>query len=74
MAPFKGEVPVFARLWPIRVRVRASFMTGTVRSAILATAGLLVTSQLSLSNQFLALQSVLTNHAKTIRLNLVPMI
>jgi len=26
MGPFKGEVPVFARLWPIRVRI--SFMTG----------------------------------------------
>jgi len=38
MGPFKGEVPVFARLWPIRV----SFMTGAVWSAILATAGLLV--------------------------------
>jgi len=53
MGPFKGEVPVFARLWPIRpswhaprrhlrVRVRVSFTTGAVRSAILATAGLLV--------------------------------
>jgi len=39
---FKGEVPVFARLWPVRVRVRVSFMTGAVRSAILATAWLLV--------------------------------
>jgi len=38
MGPFKGEVPVFARLWPGRVRV--SFTTGAVRSAILATAGL----------------------------------
>ena len=37
---FNGEVPVFARLWPVRVRV--SFMTGAVWSAILATAGLLV--------------------------------
>jgi len=35
-------MPVFARLWPVRVRVRVSFMTGAVRSAILATAGLLV--------------------------------
>ena len=34
------EVPVFARLWPVRVRV--SFMTGAVRSAVLATAVLLV--------------------------------
>jgi len=62
MGPFKGEVPVFARLWPvqppwraprrrltpshsrgpcIRVRVRVSFTTGAIRSAILATAGLL---------------------------------
>ena len=40
MDTFKGEVPVFARLWPVRVRV--SFTTGAVRSAILATAGLLV--------------------------------
>jgi len=41
MGPFKGKVPVFARLWPVRVRVRISFTTGTVRSAILATAGFL---------------------------------
>jgi len=27
MGQFKGEVPVFARLWPVRVRVRVSFMT-----------------------------------------------
>jgi len=40
MDPFKGEVPVFARLWPVRVRV--SFTTGASRSIILATAGLLV--------------------------------
>jgi len=40
MGPFKGEVPVFARLWPVRIRV--SFTTGAVRSAVLATAGLLV--------------------------------
>ena len=40
MGPFRGAVPVFARLWPVRVRV--SFKTGAVRSAILATAGLLV--------------------------------
>jgi len=40
--PFKGEVPVFARLWPIRVRIRVSFTTGAVRSATLATAGFLV--------------------------------
>jgi len=33
--------PVFARLWPVRVRVRVSFMTEVVWSAILATAGLL---------------------------------
>ena len=42
MGPFKGEVPVFARLCPVRVRVRVSFTTGAVRTAILATAGLLV--------------------------------
>jgi len=42
MGPFKGEVHVFARLSPVRVRV--SFTTGAVRSAILATAGLLVTA------------------------------
>jgi len=42
MGPFKGEVPVFARLWPARVRVWVSFTTGAVQSAILATAGLLV--------------------------------
>jgi len=42
IGPFKGEVPVFARLWPVMVRVRVSFTTGAVRSAILATAGLLV--------------------------------
>jgi len=42
ISPFNGEVPVFARLWPISVRVRVSFTTGAVRSAILATAGLLV--------------------------------
>jgi len=42
MNPFTGEVPVFARLWPSGVRVRVSFTTRTVRSAILATAGLLV--------------------------------
>ena len=42
MGPFKGKVPVFARLWPVMVMVRVSFTTGAVRSAILATAGLLV--------------------------------
>ena len=44
MCPFKGEVTVFARLWPVRVRVRVrvSFMTAAVWSAILATAWLLV--------------------------------
>ena len=36
MGPFKGEVPVFARLWPVRVRVSFTW------SAIIATAGLLV--------------------------------
>ena len=40
MGPFKREVPDFARLWPVRVRV--SFTTGAVWSAMLATAGLLV--------------------------------
>ena len=44
MSPFKGEVPVFARLWPIKVRVMVSFMPGVVWSAILATAGLLIHS------------------------------
>jgi len=28
MGPFMGEVPVFARLWPIRVRVRVSLRLG----------------------------------------------
>ena len=28
MDPFKGAVPVFARLWPIRVKVWVSFTTG----------------------------------------------
>ena len=41
MGPFKEEVPVMAE-WPGRVRARVSFMTGALRSAILATAGLLV--------------------------------
>jgi len=40
-ARLRGGVPVFAR-WPVSVRVRVSFMTGAVRSAILATAGLFV--------------------------------
>ena len=47
MGPFKGEVTVFARLWPVRVSVRVSFTTVAVRSAILATAGLLVKSVLT---------------------------
>ena len=40
MGPFKEEVPVFARLWPVRVRIRVRviFTTGAVQSAILATA------------------------------------
>ena len=42
MGPFKGKVPVFVRLWPVRVRIRVSFTTGAAQSAILATAGLLV--------------------------------
>ena len=37
-------MPVFARLWPVRVRVGVSFTTGAVRSAIRPTSGLLVTS------------------------------
>ena len=38
---------VFARIWPVSVRVRGwvSFTTGTVWSAILATAGLLVLNE-----------------------------
>jgi len=48
MGLFKGEVPVFARLWCNRVRVKVSFTTGAVRSAILATAGLLVNLMTSL--------------------------
>ena len=35
-------MPVFARMWHVRVRVRVSFTTGSVWSAILAMAGLLV--------------------------------
>ena len=46
MGPFKGEVPVFVLLWPGRVRVRVRITTGAVRSAILATAGLLVVAAL----------------------------
>ena len=42
MGQFKGDVPVFARLWPVMVGNMVSFTTGAVRSAILATAGLLV--------------------------------
>ena len=42
MGPFKGEVTVFARLWPVRVTVKVSFTTGAVRSAILATTGFLL--------------------------------
>jgi len=41
MGPFKGKVPVFARLWLVRVRL-GLVLTGAVRSDILATAGLLV--------------------------------
>jgi len=37
--PINGEVPVFARLWPAKVRVRVTTVTtGAVQSAILATA------------------------------------
>ena len=44
IGPFKGEVPVFARLWPVRPPWRAPRrrLTLAVRSDILATAGLLV--------------------------------
>jgi len=42
MGPFKGEMPVFARVWPVRVKVRVIFITGAVLSAILATAGCLL--------------------------------
>ena len=34
MGPFKREVPVFARLWPVRVSVEVSFTTEAVRLAI----------------------------------------
>jgi len=46
MGPFKGQVPVFVRLWPVRVRV--NFTTAAAQSAILATAGLLVFCSLEL--------------------------
>ena len=39
-ASFYLIMPIFVRLWPVRVRV--SFTTGAVELAILATAGLLV--------------------------------
>ena len=42
MGLLRGKVPFFVRLWPIRVKVRVSFTNGAVRSAILATAWLLV--------------------------------
>jgi len=42
MGPFKWEVHVFARLWPVRVMLRVSFTTGAVQSAIVAIAWLLV--------------------------------
>jgi len=42
MGPSKGEVTVFARVWPVRIRLRVSFTTGTIRSASIATAVLLV--------------------------------
>ena len=51
MGPFKEEVPVFARLWPDRVSVGVIFTTGAVRSAILATAGLLVRFPFSIDKQ-----------------------
>ena len=43
-------MPVFDRLWPISIRVRVSFMTGAVRLAILATAGLLAKGTVVRSN------------------------
>jgi len=51
---FKEKVPVFARLWPIRVTVRVSFTTGVVWSAILATAGLLVICLLAYPKNYMA--------------------
>ena len=42
---------VFARLWPVGVRVRVSFTTEAVRSAILASAGLLVKSILCVASR-----------------------
>jgi len=47
---FKGEMPVFVRLWPVRVRVGVRLTIGAVRSAILATAGLLVTVAFRVTN------------------------
>ena len=43
MGPFKGEVLVFAKLWPVRVRVRAIVLQlGSTVGHPIATAGLLV--------------------------------
>ena len=58
MGPLKGEVPVFARLWPVRV----SFTTGAVRSAILATAVLLVTHSLLMPGTPVVFQSRVGKH------------
>ena len=44
-------MPVFA-IWPVSVRVMISFTTGAVRSAILATAGLLVLLNMSAKFEF----------------------
>jgi len=67
MGPFKGELPVFARLSPVRLLWRVprrrltlaglailglGFTTKSVRSAILATAGLLVESMLGSNIQY----------------------
>jgi len=44
MGPFKGGSACFCQIMAVRVRVRVSFTTGAVRSAILATVGLPVIS------------------------------
>ena len=61
MGLFKGDVPVFARLWPVRVRVGVSFTTGAVWLAILATAGLLVFSSVDLSLSYHQLAHMYSN-------------
>ena len=42
IGPFKGGSACFCQIMAVSVRVRVSFKTEAVRSAILATAGLLV--------------------------------